>query len=45
MKPFRKHVALAIDGGGIRGTMVAKALAVVAVVVGAKAYRRRRGVS
>ena len=29
MKPFRKHVALAIDGGGIRGTMVAKALAVV----------------
>jgi predicted acylesterase/phospholipase RssA len=29
MKPFRKHVALAIDGGGIRGAMVAKALAVV----------------
>jgi predicted acylesterase/phospholipase RssA len=29
MKPFRKHVALSIDGGGIRGTMVAKALAVV----------------
>lgn len=29
MKPFRKHVALAIDGGGIRGTMVARALAVV----------------
>jgi predicted acylesterase/phospholipase RssA len=29
MKPFRKHVALAIDGGGIRGTMVARALALV----------------
>jgi predicted acylesterase/phospholipase RssA len=27
MKPFRKHVALSVDGGGIRGTMVAKALA------------------
>lgn len=29
MKPFRQHVVLAIDGGGIRGTMVAKALALV----------------
>jgi hypothetical protein len=29
MKPFRQHVALAIDGGGIRGTMIAKALAIV----------------
>ena len=29
MKPWRKNVAVAIDGGGIRGTMVAKALAVV----------------
>jgi patatin-like phospholipase/acyl hydrolase len=28
-KPLRKNLALAIDGGGIRGTMVAKALAVV----------------
>jgi len=26
MKPFRKHVAIAIDGGGIRGLMVARAL-------------------
>lgn len=26
MKPFRKNVAIAIDGGGIRGVMVAKAL-------------------
>lgn len=29
MIPFRTHAALAIDGGGIRGTMVAKALAVL----------------
>jgi len=29
MKPFRKHVVLAIDGGGIRGTMVAEALAIL----------------
>jgi predicted acylesterase/phospholipase RssA len=29
MKPFRKNVALAVDGGGIRGTIVARALAVV----------------
>lgn len=29
MKPFRKHAALSVDGGGIRGTMVAKALAIV----------------
>jgi predicted acylesterase/phospholipase RssA len=34
MKPFRKHVALAIDGGGIRGTMVAKALAIVEAELG-----------
>jgi hypothetical protein len=29
MKPLRSKVALAIDGGGIRGALVAKALAVV----------------
>jgi patatin-like phospholipase/acyl hydrolase len=29
MKPLRRNLALAIDGGGIRGTIVAKALAVV----------------
>lgn len=34
MRPLRKHVALAIDGGGIRGTMVAKALAVVEAGLG-----------
>ena len=26
MKPFRKNVAIAIDGGGIKGVMVARAL-------------------
>ena len=26
MKPFRKHVAIAIDGGGIRGVAVTRAL-------------------
>ena len=29
MKPFRKNVAIAIDGGGIKGALVAKALSVV----------------
>jgi hypothetical protein len=29
MKPFRKHVAISIDGGGIRGLIVTKALEAV----------------
>jgi hypothetical protein len=29
VKPFREHVAVAIDGGGIRGIIVARALAVL----------------
>jgi hypothetical protein len=29
MRPFREHVAIAIDGGGIRGVIVARALAVL----------------
>ncbi len=29
MKPFRKNVAIAIDGGGIRGVMVTRALAIL----------------
>lgn len=29
MKPFRKHVAIAIDGGGIKGVMVAQALSML----------------
>ncbi len=34
MKPLRRHVALAIDGGGLRGTMVARALAIVEASMG-----------
>ncbi|MGC9399258.1 MAG: patatin-like phospholipase family protein [Anaerolineae bacterium] len=29
MKPFRKHVALSIDGGGIKGVMVTRALEIL----------------
>ena len=29
MKPFRKHVALAIDGGGIKGVIASRAIAVL----------------
>ena len=29
MKPFRKNVAIAIDGGGIRGVIVTKALSIL----------------
>ena len=34
MKPLREHAALAIDGGGIRGVMVAQALAMVEAELG-----------
>ena len=36
MKPFRDHVALAIDGGGIKGIMVARALMQVEKELGGK---------
>ncbi len=29
MKPFRKHVAISIDGGGIRGVIVTRALSIL----------------
>ena len=29
MKPFRKHVAIAVDGGGIKGVIVTRALAIL----------------
>ncbi len=38
MKPFREHVAVAIDGGGIRGVMVARALALVEEYLGCSAH-------
>jgi len=29
MKPFRRHVAIAVDGGGIKGVIVTRALAIL----------------
>ena len=34
MKPFRKNVAIAIDGGGIKGILVTKALSVLEEALG-----------
>jgi len=38
MKPLRRHVAIAIDGGGIKGAMVARALAILEDHLGAPAH-------
>ena len=38
MKPFRKNVAIAIDGGGIRGVIVAQALAVLEEYLGQSSH-------
>ncbi len=38
MKPFRKHVAISIDGGGIKGVMVTKALSMVEEALGQSSY-------
>jgi predicted acylesterase/phospholipase RssA len=38
MKPFRKNVAIAIDGGGIRGVIVTRALAVLEDYMGKPAH-------
>lgn len=38
MKPFRKNVAIAIDGGGIRGVMVTRALFMLETVLGKPAH-------
>lgn len=38
MRPFREHAAIAIDGGGIRGAMVARALAILEDHLGRPAH-------
>lgn len=38
MKPFREHVAIAIDGGGVRGVIVARALAILEQHIGKPAH-------
>ncbi|MBI3162450.1 MAG: patatin-like phospholipase family protein, partial [Chloroflexi bacterium] len=39
MKPFRKNVAIAIDGGGIRGIIAAKALNMLEKEAGTPSYK------
>jgi hypothetical protein len=38
LKPFRKHVAIAIDGGGIRGVIPARALMVLEQALGKSSH-------
>jgi hypothetical protein len=42
MKPFRKHVGIAIDGGGIRGIIVTRALAILEDHLGRSAHETFR---
>ena len=42
MQPFRKNVALSIDGGGIKGVMVTRALAILEEELGQSAYETFR---
>jgi patatin-like phospholipase/acyl hydrolase len=42
MRPFREHVAIAIDGGGIRGVMVARALAILEEHLGQSSHETFR---
>ncbi len=39
MKPFRKHVALAVDGGGIKGVVASRAIAVLEEYLQTPAYQ------
>ncbi|HNZ00570.1 MAG TPA: patatin-like phospholipase family protein [Anaerolineaceae bacterium] len=39
MKPFRKHVALAIDGGGIRGIVSTRALSILEEYLGTPCHQ------
>ena len=38
MKPFRKHVAIAVDGGGIKGVIVTRALAILEDYLGQSSH-------
>ncbi len=40
MKPFRKNLAVAIDGGGIKGVIVTKALSMVEAQLGYPLHER-----
>lgn len=42
MKPFRKNLAIAIDGGGIRGVIVTKALTMLEQALGAPIHNSAR---
>lgn len=42
MKPFQKNVAIAIDGGGIRGVVVTKALSILEETLGNSVYEISR---
>ena len=42
MKPFREHVAIAIDGGGIKGAIVTRALSILEDQLGASAHETFR---
>lgn len=42
MKPFRKNLAIAIDGGGIRGVMVTQALTLLEAALGQPLHERAR---
>ena len=42
MKPFRKNLAIAIDGGGIRGVIVTKALSILEATLGTSVFELAR---
>jgi hypothetical protein len=42
MKPFRKNLAIAIDGGGIRGVIVTKALSILESTLGTSMFELAR---
>lgn len=42
MKPFRKKLAIAVDGGGIRGVIVTKALSILEATLGTSVFELAR---